>query len=210
MFGLAMVLGVAMVSGILLSAHAGHRRPPSPRGMVFRAEAREVESPFDRFGVRAIGGASPAIAIFTPGMRDLPARFEIRSYPEGECSTEIVGPDAERAWKELSASQGVGEIAPFDFDGDGAADRLTVGEGDGVVSVRSGRDGRLLFEDEDDLEYEGKDRAITLGDVDGDGCSDLALLHPRMDRSRYDLELCDRFLGAKSWVTIVSGARATR
>ena len=81
---------------------------------------------------------------------------------------------------------------------------------DGVVQVRSGRDGRVLFEDADPLEYESEDRAVPLDDLDGDGCSELALLHPRMDRSDYDWEPFDLVFGAKSWITVVSGARATR
>ncbi|MEQ1735607.1 MAG: hypothetical protein ABL886_04295, partial [Rhodoglobus sp.] len=70
--------------------------------------------------------------------------------------------------------------------------------------------GSVLFEDADPIEYEPQRRAFPLGDVDGDGCAELALVHPRGDRSGYDLELWDRLLGAKSWVTIVSGREATR
>ena len=114
----------------------------------------------------------------------------------------------------------------FDFDGDGMADQVMAGRrfnpgarpdpatgrflDHGTVQVRSGRDGRVLFENRDPLEYESDARAFPLGDLDGDGCAELALVHPRMDRSRYDLELVDRLFGAKSWVTIVSGAQATR
>ena len=96
-----------------------------------------------------------------------------------------------------------------DFDGDGTADILETGSGleYGSIRIRSGADGRVLFEDVDDLEYESTDRAVPLGDLDGDGRSELALIHPRMDRSNYDLELWDLLFGAKSWVTIVSGAR---
>ena len=43
--------------------------------------------------------------------------------------------------------------------------------------------------------------------LDGDGFSELALLHPRMDRD-YDFEnVWDVLFGAKSWVTVISGSR---
>jgi hypothetical protein len=211
-----MILGVAIATGLFCSARAGHRRPPEPRGMVFRAEVRKVESPMDRFDVRAIELGGRAIAIWARASGQIPARLVIHRYPDGDLLEVLVGTDAERAWRELPRVPDVGgAIEAFDFDGDGTADELesepVMQDRDyGVVRIRSGRDRRLLFLDEDELEYETWDRAVPLGDLDGDGCSELALLHPRMDRSGYDLELWDWLLGAKSWVTIVSGGRATR
>jgi hypothetical protein len=67
-----------------------------------------------------------------------------------------------------------------------------------------------LLEDSDPLEYESDDRVRVLGDLDGDGFAEIALVHPRMDRSRYDFELWDALFGAKSWVTVVSGSRIKR
>jgi len=68
----------------------------------------------------------------------------------------------------------------------------------------------VLFEDTDPLEYECDARAFALGDLDGDGFSELALVHPPEDRSTYDVELWDRLFGAKSWISVVSGARVAR
>jgi hypothetical protein len=214
---LVLLVSVAAGSAAFWLARQGHRRPPTPRGMVFRAEAREVKSPLDRFEVRAMDRGGRAVAVFAPAIGDFPATLETYAFPAGGRLERLVGPDASRAWSDLAPPAGGAEPATtFDFDGDGTTDDLVTGavivvpEDYGVVRVRSGRDGRTLFEDADELEYEGGDRAIPLGDVDGDGCSELALLHPRMNRSDYDIEPCDWLLGAKSWVTVVSGARATR
>ena len=68
----------------------------------------------------------------------------------------------------------------------------------------------MLFEDQDPLEYQCDDRAFVLGDLDGDGFSEVALVHPRSDRSTYDLELWDLLFGAKSWISVVSGSRIAR
>jgi hypothetical protein len=195
--------------------------------MVFRAESREVVSPLDRFEVRAVEPSGRELAIFTPSTGEFSARLERLSFPQGDRLPVLLGLEAERAWKERADSAGSDAVrARFDFDGDGTEDSVvtwtpyqpvpsqpgmkTFGPDHGVVRVVSGRDHRVLFEDCDSLEYEGWDRAIPLGDVDADGCAELALLHPRMDRSKYDLELFDLCLGAKSWVTVVSGALATR
>jgi hypothetical protein len=81
---------------------------------------------------------------------------------------------------------------------------------DGWVRVRSGVDGRELWSSHDPLEYESKDRLTPLGDLDGDGFAELAVLHPRRDRSRYDWELLDLAFGAKSRLSIVFGSRVAR
>jgi hypothetical protein len=214
---LVIVLALLVLASVWVAAGSGHRRPPTPAGMVFRVEVREAHTPFDRFGVSVDPLDPTAIAIDVPGERveSVSTRF-VHGYPGGErLRTErVFGLDrAERT-----------ELA-FDFDGDGAPDRLEVGTVEpgrppvpgpiahvpfGLVRVVSGVNGAVLFEDLDDLEHESGDRAFPLADLDGDGCSELALVHPRMDRANYDIELGDRFFGARSWVTVISGARATR
>jgi hypothetical protein len=127
--------------------------------------------------------------------------------------------DVGRWLVEAHAHDGDREPAPFDFDGDGIADRLEGGDVGGFqhppndygrVRVLSGNDFSVLFEDWDPLEYECNERGFALGDLDGDGFGEIAIVHPRMDRSRYDLELWDALLGAKSWVSVVSGSRMAR
>jgi hypothetical protein len=190
----------------ITAAGTGHRRPPSPSGLVLRLVTREVVSPFDGFVVFATERNGPAIVVLTPRTGEFPATRHIYSYPDGKLLEE-----ARLDPTPVAQSSGI-----FDFDGDGVADRIDNGSGEsgapdyGVVRVYSGRDGHVLFVDRDDLEYEGNERAFPLPDLDGDGCSELALLYPRMDRSSYDLEVGDMLFGAKSWVSIVSGARATR
>lgn len=95
----------------------------------------------------------------------------------------------------------------IDLDGDGTDDALSELPY-GTTTITSGRDGTTLFVDRDPLEYESHQRARLLGDLDGDGHGDFALLHPRSDRSKYDIELLDRIYGAKSWITLISGAKA--
>lgn len=205
-----LLLGVAAY----LSAHGGHRRPPNPRGMVMRLEARAVRHPMDRILVSAVERDGTAILVeagehYVDGLVTAADPFgwvlSFHRYPTGELLA------AER--EPVTGTPVVRPAAVFfDFDGDGADDRVEVGAGRefGIVRVHSGSGGRVLFEDRDPLEYECADRAFELPDLDGDGCAELALVHPRQDRSRYDFELWDRLLGARSWITIVSGGAATR
>jgi hypothetical protein len=134
--------------------------------------------------------------------------LSIYRYPSGEHLKELSGVEAEHAMMERSLVKPESPLA-CDLDGDGIADLVETGTTAeyGVSRVRSGADGRVLFENVDDLEYESSDRAVCLGDLDGDGRSEIALIHPRMDRSRYDFELWDLLFGAKSWITVVSGGR---
>lgn len=97
-----------------------------------------------------------------------------------------------------------------DFDGDGIDDRTVFEKVDhGRAIVESGRDGSVLLESIEPLEYESNDRLTLLGDLDGDGFSELAVAHPRDDRSKYDWELFDAVFGAKSWLSVVSGRLGT-
>jgi hypothetical protein len=207
-FGFITVLGVALV---LLAANPKHRRPPTPAGLVFRVEARRVHDPLDRFAVTCEKRDGPAVVVFSAAKEDTPASLRVFRYPSGELLQELSGAPAEQSFQERS-SPVEGTNVVFDFDADGVQDLIEVGESleFGLIRVRSGVDRTPLFDDDDPLEYETGDRAIPLGDVDGDGYAELALLHPRMDRSRYDEELGDWLFGAKSWVTVVSGSRVER
>ena len=209
---LSIALPPALIAALWYSAHSGYRRPPTPRGMVFRVEVVEVQTPMDTILVEVGQLEPPTIAIETPiwtyignaGNYQGQLRT-VYSFPHGEELRTEKSPE----WHQTFVDGYLG----FDFDGDGAVDSIRGGGtlGDkGFVAVVSGRDGRVLFEDRDDLEYENGNRAYALLDLDGDGCSELGLVHPRMNRGDYDTHPWDWILGAKSWVTVVSGRLATR
>jgi hypothetical protein len=216
----AFLLGVGGYA-LTYASHTGHRRPPTPSGMVFRVETREMVSPDDGAEVYAVTCDGPAVAIATRATRRHEASLTIHRYPEGTCLKRWRGADALREVAEGPFAKPV-TLVSLDLDGDGTLDPIAVGaksnpfqsaespqdyQDYGVVRILSGRDDRILFENRDPLEYEGTDRAIPLGDLDGDGFSELALLHPRMDRD-YDFEnVWDVLFGAKSWVTVISGSR---
>ncbi len=209
------------VMAVLVFANAGHRSTPHPPGMVMRVEERQVESPLDTISVFAVDRGGPAIAVFTSdgtvhtagpgGAQTLSlahkATCRIYRYPDGVLLEQVTDAAARKLLETQLPSRRDQLVG--DFDGDGTIDGLTF-DRDGLVRIRSGSEGRVLFEDRDDLEYENEERAFFLGDLDGDGSSEVALTHPRMDRSRYDLELWDLLFGAKSWVSVVSWSRMDR
>lgn len=205
-------------AGVFVLANSGHRAAPHPLGMVFRVEERAVESPFDKVVVFAVDRDGPAIAVFTSDgtidssdssegqrlIRAHKAMCRIYRYPGGELLERVTDAAARTLLETKLPSER--DQCVGDFDGDGTIDGITF-DRDGFVSIRSGTQGRVLFEDRDELEYENPNRAFFLGDLDGDGTSEVALVHPRQDRSRYDFELWDALFGAKSWVSVVSWSR---
>jgi hypothetical protein len=101
---------------------------------------------------------------------------------------------------------------PFDFDADGVEDRVANTPGPGKAlraEVLSGATDAVLYRYDDRYEapYSQSTRAFPLGDLDGDGYAELALLHPRCNRTDEGV-LVDFVLGARSWLTVVSGSAA--
>ena len=188
-----------------------HRRTPNPRGLVLQLELRESASPLERWEFLPIERDGPAIAIVDHGASEFPKSLIVVRHPSGEI-LQLVEPATDADFDAARAARWTKSASAFDFDGDGIGDQVGTG-GDaryGSGLVLSGVDDRELWSDEDPLEYESNDRLTPLGDLDGDGCAELAVWHPRFDRSDYDTELVDAIVGAKSWLSIVSGARATR
>jgi hypothetical protein len=196
---LALGAGACALAGsfaiTLWSVRPEHLRLPAPRGMVLRIELAEAEVPWGNASIRR-SSASPTRLVVTERVE-----YEI-DYPSGARATKPV------AVAELDDPS---VDAAFDFDGDGTQDALHCElSSDGHrVLVTSGATGKGLFVHDDPREYEYETGAFPLGDLDGDGCAELALAHPRMDRSDYDPEPYDAVLGARSWITIVSGRLAS-
>jgi hypothetical protein len=202
--GTALFLAAALLLILLLSFRPAHQELPKPDGMVLRIELPEAEVPWINAAVRVSGEQPPRLIV------------TYRVYPRpGECDyvcAEYAYPSGKRLTEPVPAADidALQEHAEFDFDGDGVVDTLQCDWTAGVHTVRvtSGVTGRGLFVHTDPREYEYEKGAFPLGDLDGDGCAELALSHPRMDRSDYDLELYDAIFGARSWITVVSGKLA--
>lgn len=187
-----------------------HRVPPTVRGALFRVGLPEAGSFLSRrLIVFAIDRAGPAIAALEPGDLERPPVLVVHRFPTGELLERREHFTAADVARVEAARTPSGEH--FDFDGDGVADRIdcALRVGNGLAEVRSGADDRVLFVSDEPLEYESSDRLTFLGDLDGDGGSELAVWHPRRDRSKYDFEPLDRWFGAKSWLSVVSGKLAT-
>lgn len=194
-WSVASVLALTAIGSLYASANSGRRRAPTPDGMVFRVKQPEDPHVFDRFIVDVASVDPPSIVV-------------VESRKPGGVSTKYGYPSGEvLAVTRLTSVFSPGPSPRFDFDGDGTVDEIEC-ERSGLVRVVSGAGGAVLFEQRDELEYEDYDRAFALGDLDSDGCSELALVHPRQDRSDYDFVIWDGLLGVNSWVTVVSGARA--
>lgn len=174
-------------------------------GEVFVTELSAALTGFDQFTVFALDRADPAITVVDEGGTRQLGEVVVLRYPSG---TVLERRLATHAYEFRDhAPPDVRRAAAADFDGDGVADRIA-SPASGHSIVESGRDGSVLFESLDATVYESNERLTLLGDLDGDGCSELAVEHPRIDRSRYDFELQDLLFGVESWLTVVSGKRA--
>ena len=191
-----LVLPIAAVLAVL--AADPYRRPPKPEGMALRIPFGEVRDPLGRVLVAPSPGGRAAFRVRNPFAQDgEPPAFEV-DYPSG-------------ATRALSAEDPLPPAPFFDLDGDGVEDRLWIGTGPetSIVRILSGASGAVLVEDDDPFEYANPQRAFPLGDLDGDGYGELALVHPRESRT-YDFHPGDRIFGVSSWVTVISGARLAR
>jgi len=184
---------LALPVGLYVATDPAYRSEPRPDGSVFVVEVEPVLSPLDIYRVEPLPGEVRGILVVGPHSTN--QRRWAFTYPAGA----KLHPPTEALFLEPQQ-----ELA-LDLDGDGVADTIhqEVLDQD-FIEVRSGADGSLLYRQEDPLEYETAMRAFSLGDLDGDGYGELGLVHPRMNRS-YDLSW-DILLGAKSWVSVVSGA----
>lgn len=208
-------LSVASVFAFLTLDWWDHRLAPRPTGAVLRVELPEEQFHFTGrfFRVAVLDRDGPAIAVLWGGRRVSASALEpytllVVRYPNGEVLERTVGPSRKQL-DEFAAGSSTTAARRFDFDGDGVEDRAKCGNR-GRAWVECGASGARIWEQRDRLEYESRERLTPLGDLDGDGCSELAVIHPRQDRSKYDFELFDAMFGATSWLTVVSGARATR
>lgn len=209
------VLALGCVFAFLTMDWWDHRLAPWPRGAVLRIDLPEDHSFLSPdFRVALLDEERRKLAVLCRGgqpgtsIAHVPTVIVIVEYPSGACLDRLVRPDAS-ALASFEAARVATAERRFDFDGDGTTD-LARCAGDGRAWVESGASGAVLWEQTDELEYEHHERLVPLGDLDGDGCSELAVLHPRSDRSDYDWEFFDLAFGATSWLTVVSGARATR
>ena len=189
------VLGLTLlpVAGFLGTANTGYRSVPNPPGMVYLIELEEVYSPFEGYSAFVEPRFPEGIVIQSRAGIGVPT-YSLCSFPGGVLtSLDSFTPElSELTW---------------DFDGDGTSDTVKSfldSNAEGVVEVRSGHDGSVLYSDRYGLEYESPERGFPLGDLDNDGFGELGILYPRRDRSAYDFHPHDAILGAKSWLAIVS------
>jgi hypothetical protein len=162
--------------------------------------------------LRVPPGRSPVPKLLLGGLLGR-AAFRIRNPFAAAGEPEVIEVDYPSG--ESRPADGLDETAPppfFDLDGDRIADRVWIGEGPDadLVRVLSGASGAVLVEDRDPFEYAHSGRAFPLGDLDGEGFGELALVHPRENRNDYDFSPGDALFGVSSWVTVISGARLAR
>ena len=205
---LAILIALALaVLGVL--ADRRDPSPPGPDGLVVLLTAPEVEIPFGSVRVQADPAGRPAFVVWYDDGSGVPVEPVEYSYPRGTARRLSGFTPAATDRGPFSVPEVVLE-PPLDLDGDGVVDRVLqeggLNDDVSIVRVRSGADGGLLFADRDVREYESPDRAYPLGDLDGDGYGELALVYPRNDRS-YDLHPSSLFVTTRSWVAIISGAR---
>ena len=123
-----------------------------------------------------------------PTPAGMSARYDLPAM--GRVNTLRIGPASDKGDEMVLVDRHLGEVlrfqtasplndasaVAFDFDGDGHKDDIV--EDGTVVEVLSGSDGKVLFRDNDTYSS-AYHRATALPDIDGDGCSELALVYPR-------------------------------
>ncbi|QDU83159.1 FG-GAP repeat protein [Planctomycetes bacterium Pla163] len=178
-----------------------HRLEPRPDGVVLIVEVPESR-PLSAYHVAPAPSGTSFVA--TLPSNDLTRANEVFTidYPSG---------NVRRGSAPGGSAPPRDANRPLDLDGDGVADVILAGASSGLeyglVRVISGADGSVLFEDRDLLEYERDDRAFSLGDLDGDGFGELALVYPRLARV-YDAEhVLDALFETHGWIAVVSGSR---
>lgn len=167
---------LALVPGVL--RWTGYHATPRPDGMIARYVMPEHEHPLNG-------------CVFFMAPSD-PSTLEV-----------TIGRTKHRIALPVTAP--VGDPSPFDFNGDGVEDRIELDMGirSGTVRVIDGDNGNELFRHRERSVPMLSAAAYALPDLDGDGASELAVYHPREDRSVYDFEMVDRLIDVTSWVTVV-------
>ncbi|MBI5433498.1 MAG: VCBS repeat-containing protein [Planctomycetes bacterium] len=189
------------------SSWSEYRSVETLPGTVFQVELPSTSGPFDWFSVYAIEHEGPAIVVINPESGSRPRALRVFRFPSGEKLEELLDYSAADVAR-IEVERRL--VPPFDFDGDGAADAIVAGDHACRVSAVRGSETVALFESSEPRVYATIERLTPLPDLDGDGCSELAVLQPRDDRSEYDLAPLDALCPATSRLSVVSGALATR
>ncbi len=187
-----MWIAVACFALLVLAWFLSMPVSPAPPGAAMQIELPELEVPYDRFEVHAYSLNPPVLAIVHSADTWNGIAPRLFRFPDAH----------EISWNKPARLASAGT---FDFNEDGTPDLLDLDNQH--VRVRSGSSSYVLYAYADDSAWGQVDRAFPLPDLDGDGSSELALIHPRIDRSGFDFVLQDALFGVRSWVTIVRGRK---
>lgn len=209
------IAAFTLAGGVLIAIDraAGYQGKPRPAGSVLVVRiGGELWSALGttRTRVEVVQREPAILAVHDTGSP--PFGSEDFGTPKSVATLSFEYPSGRRRSLGEQGAQPLVAKLPFDFDADGVEDEVTssLAEGRSVsrVEVLSGATGAVLFRDDDPHLYTQVLRGFPLGDLDGDGFAELALLHPRCDRSGFDMVLGDDLLGARSWLSVVSGKAA--
>lgn len=201
-----LVAALSIASALVLVRSSGYHSRPNPLGRVLSIRiGDDLCSPItDRIHVSLVQRAPAIVQVLD---RDRTSSPIGRHTPRlGDPAQWIEFPSGQRVRVDSRATS---PPLLFDFDADGVEDRVTseiiAGGRVNRSEVLSGSTGAVLYRYDDPQEYGQRSRAFPLGDLDGDGHAELALLHPRCDRSTYDTVPTDTLFGARSWLSVISG-----